>query len=510
MIVCNKSNDYLTNSRKPKTNLMFKQFTALQWKSFFRSANLGKSLGIKILMGFFGVYMLLSLAALGAGTYFILRKMVPDQSPMWTLSKYVIIWVLIELFLRYFMQKLPVMDIKPFLTTPVKKSNIAHYILGRSAASIYNLLTLFFIVPFAIVLLFQDYPALNVVLWVVAIMALVLCINYLNLLVNKNEKVLIAIASVLIIGYGLEYFGVFSATELFAPVFHALYAYPITVLVPVVLVIVIYYINYRYLKDKIYLDASLKAKSVEANTSELAWTKRFGEMGSFLQLDLKMIWRNKRTKSQVYISLLFVFYGLFFYTQDMYNSMMPMKVFLGIFMTGIFLSNFGQFIPAWDSSYYSMMMSQNIPMRKYLESKATLITVSVIAMFLLTIPYIYFGWDILAINFACALYNLGVNIPVILFFGSFNKKRIELDQSPFGNMQGTSATQFLIMLPVLVVPIILFMIVYYLSSLEVAVGVLSVLGVIGFTMKNYLLDLITEQYRKKKYGMIAGFKEKGS
>ena len=131
-------------------------------------------------------------------------------------------------------------------------------------------------------------------------------------------------------------------------------------------------------------------------------------------------------------------------------------------------------------------------------------------MFLLTIPYVYFGWEALAINLACALYNLGVNIPVILFFGSFNKKRIELDQSPFGNMQGTSATQFLIMLPVLVVPIILFTIFYYLISFEVAVAVLSVLGIIGFAMKNYLLNLVTDQYRKKKYGMIAGFKEKNS
>ncbi|WP_339835402.1 DUF5687 family protein [uncultured Maribacter sp.] len=489
---------------------MFKQFTSLQWKSFFRSSNLGKSLGIKIVMGFFGVYMLISLAGLGAGMYFILKEIFPDQSPTWSISQYFIYWILIELSLRYFMQKLPVMDIKPFLTTPVKKSTIAHYILGRSAASIYNLLTLFFIIPFAIVLLFNSYPVLNVLLWVVAVMAIVLCINYLNLLINKNEKVLIGLASILIIGYGLDYLGIFSIKELLAPVFHALYAYPATVLIPIALAFGIYYVNYKFLKDKIYLDAKLKSKKVEANTSDLAWTKRFGEMGSFLQLDLKMIWRNKRTKSQVFISLLFVFYGLVFYTVDVYSSMVPMKAFVGIFMTGIFLSNFGQFIPAWDSSYYSMMMSQNIPMRKYLESKVILISVSVVFMFLLTTPYVYFGWEALAINFGCAMYNLGVNIPVILYFGSFNKKRIELDQSPFGNMQGTSATQFLIMLPVLVVPIILFSIFYYVFNLQVAVIVLSVLGVIGFAMKNYLMNLITEQYKRKKYGMIAGFKEKAS
>ncbi len=489
---------------------MFKIFIGLQWKSFFRSAAFGKSLGLKILMGFFGVIMLLYLAGAGTGLYFILKKIFPGQSPMWSISQYFVYWVLIELFLRYFMQKLPVMDIKPFLTTPVKKSAIAHYILGRSGVSFYNLLSLFFFVPFAIVLLFHDYPVLNVILWVVAIFAIVLCINYINLLINKNDKALIAIGSVIVIGYALDYFQVFDVKAFFAPMFHSLYAYPLASLVPLALAAGIYYMNYNYLRTQIYLDASLKTKTSTANTSDLAWTKKFGEMGPFLQLDLKMIWRNKRTKSQVFISLLFVFYGLIFYTQDIYADMMTMKVFLGVFMTGIFLSNFGQFIPAWDSSYYGMMMSQNIPLRKYLESKATLISVSVVAMFFLTIPYVYFGWEALAINFACALYNLGVNIPAILFFGSFNKKRIELDQSPFGNMQGTSATQFLVMLPVLVAPIVLFAIFYYAISFEAAISVLSVLGVVGFAMKNYLLDRITEQYRRKKYGMIAGFKEKAS
>jgi hypothetical protein len=129
-------------------------------------------------------------------------------------------------------------------------------------------------------------------------------------------------------------------------------------------------------------------------------------------------------------------------------------------------------------------------------------------MFLLTIPYVYFGWEALAINFGCALYNLGVNIPVILYFGSFNKKRIELDQSPFGNMQGTSANQFLIMVPVLIVPILLFSLFYYLFSVTVGVTVLCVLGLIGLVLKNTLMDKVTVQYRKKKYGMIAGFKEK--
>ncbi|WP_420603466.1 DUF5687 family protein [Flagellimonas sp.] len=489
---------------------MFKRFVDLQWKAFFRSSSFGKSLAIKILMIFFTLYLLATLVGVGVGLYYILREVFPDQNPMWMLSRYLVYWVLVELLFRYFMQKIPVMDVKPLLSMPIKKSSIAHYILGRSTVSWYNILALFLFVPYGIVLVYHGYPILNVSLWIVSVFAIVICINHVNFIVNKSDKALYVIGGIIAILYGLDHFGVLPVKDFFGPIFHGLYQYPLTVLVPITLAIIAYWVNFLFLRNKLFLDASLKTKTKEAKTSELAWTKRFGDMGTFLQLDLKMIWRNKRTKAQVFISLLFVFYGLIFYLQDIYANMAPMFAFLGIFMTGIFLTNFGQFIPAWDSSYYGMMMSQNIPLRKYLESKASLISVSVVVMFLLTIPYVYFGWDKLAINFGSALYNLGVNIPVILYFGSYNKKRIDLEKSPIGNMQGTSATQFLIIIPVLGLPILIFTAFYYLISVEAAVVALSLLGIIGFAMKNKLLNMITEQYRRKKYGMIAGFKEKNN
>ncbi|NAY91621.1 hypothetical protein GTQ34_06805 [Muricauda sp. JGD-17] len=489
---------------------MFKIFITLQWKSFFRSSSMGKGLLLKSLMAFFAIYMLALLVFSGGTLYFVLKKISPDASPMWTLSQYLVYWVLAEVLFRYFMQKLPVMDIKPLLLQRIKKSSIAHYILARSGVSAYNLMALFFFVPFGIVLLYQGYPPLNIITWLFSILGIVLSVNYINFLINKSEKALIVIGSIIVLFFALDYFGLLMARDFFGPIFNGLFAYPGTVFIPLLLALSAYFINFKFLRNRISLDESLKAKSTEAKTSDLAWTRKFGDMAPFLQLDLRLIWRNKRTKSQVFISLLFVFYGLIFYTQEIYAQMYPMYAFLGIFMTGIFLTNFGQFIPAWDSAYYNMMMAQNIPLRKYLESKALLISVSVVVMFFLTIPYSYFGWDVLAINFATALYNLGVNIPVILFFGSLNKKRIELDKSPFGNMQGTSATQFLIILPVLGAPILLFTGLYFLVSLEAGVIALSLLGLLGLLFRDKLTALITEQYRIKKYGMIAGFKEKNS
>ncbi len=489
---------------------MFEHFASLQWKSFFRSSSFGKSIALKLLMGFLAIYMMVSFAVLGVGLFFILKEGFPDSEPMLVVNGFMVYWVLIELIFRYFMQKLPVMDIKPLLLYPIGKDNIAHYILVRSGLSGYNFLSLFIAVPFSIVLIVQGYPLSNVLSWLFAVVCIVLTINYTNFIINKSNRALLLLAVLVLALYSLDYFNVFPVKDYAGQWFYSLYQNPVLALIPLGMAMGTYYINYNFLKKKLYLDVSLRKEGTKVETSDLTWTRHFGDIAPFLQLDLKLIGRNRRTKMQVFISLAMILYGLFFYGMDTYGETSAIYLFVGIFMTGIFLSNFGQFIPAWDSGYYGMMMAQNIPLRKYLESKAGLISVSIVVMFLLSIPYVYFGWKILAINFACALYNLGVNVPGILFFGSFNKKRIDLDKSAIGNMQGTSATQFLVLLPLMAVPSALYFVLKTFVSFEAALIVLSVMGIIGFAFRKTLLDNVTAAYRKRKYRMLAGFKEKNS
>ncbi len=489
---------------------MFKHFLNLQWKSFFRSSSLGKGLGMKIIMGVSAFWALSSLLIFGGLMYPILKNAFPEVDPLVPVSRFMVYWILAELFLRYFMQKLPVMDIKPLLTLPVKKSSITHYILGRSGISAYNFLSLFFFVPFAVALIINGYPIVNVLMWLVALIGIVLSINYINFIVNKDDKALIIIGALLVLLFSLDYFNAYSVRELAGNVFYRLYQNPILSIIPLFVAVGTYYINYKYLRQKVFLDGSLKTKTKLVETSDLTWAKRFGDIAPFIQLDLKLIWRNKRTKVQVFMSIAMIFYGLVFYTMEDFGPTSPMLVFVGIFITGIFLMNFGQFIPAWDSAYYSMMMSQNIPLRKYLEAKAGLITASIVFMFLLSIPYVYFGWEALAINFSTALYNLGVNIPVILFFGSLNKKRIDLTKSAFGNMQGTGAAQFLVGIPLFLAPMVVYGLFYFFISFKTAIMALALCGIIGLVFRVVLLDKITAIYRKRKYGMIAGFKEKNS
>lgn len=437
---------------------MYKRFISLQWKAFFRSASFGRSLGLKIFMGFIAIYFAIVFLLLGIGLYPILKEAFPEQEPLETVNRWLLIYLGLELIIRFFLQTLPVITVKPLLTFPIPKRKVVNYMLLQSLFSFFNFLPLLLVIPFAVFTAYKgDAGAAAMTGWAVAVYGLILCVNYINFLLKKkfadNLKALLPYLFVVLILYALERFEIFSITEVVAAGFNEVLKMPFLSVISLILLMVLYKWNQNVLLSKFYLDESLKGKVTEAKSQEFQWLRKFGNIAPFLQLDLKLIWRNKRPRSLIFISLLIMGYGLIFYPNDTYQDMPSFFVFVGIFMTGIFMINFGQFIPAWDSSYYSMMMSQNIPLKQYLNSKAALIIFSIVLLTILTTPYVYFGYNVLIINLACAVYNIGVNVPLLLLAGSYNRKRIDLEKSPFMNYQGTGAAQWLIALPLMVIPL---------------------------------------------------------
>lgn len=188
--------------------------------------------------------------------------------------------------------------------------------------------------------------------------------------------------------------------------------------------------------------------------------------------------------------------------------MPAMLVFASLFVTGGFVLNYGQFIPAWESAYYKMLMSQNISYRKYLESKWFLMSIMTTILFVLATPYIYFGLDKYLMIAAGALFNVGFNTLVLLYAGSFNRKQIDLNASGFGNTQGTSAKQFIIIIPVMLLPVGIFYGIYFFLGYNAGLIAIASIGLIGLIAKNYFMNKIAKKYIKDKYAAIHAFNQK--
>ena len=484
---------------------MIKHFLKLEWKQYFRSSYWEKGLALKIIMGFFVLYFLAAFLSIGIGGYFILKKLYPEQDPLQIVNSMLVFAILGDLIFRYLMQKLPVMNIKPLLILPIKKDKLVHYVLGKSAFSGFNFLSLFFYVPFAIVLITKDYNIAGVLGWLFSMIFIIQATNFLNFLINKDNRVFAFIATLLVSLIALQKFTDFDASIYSQQVFDAIVANPILVLVPIIVAIVLYYINYKQLRNRVYLDDVVSVKTQEAKTADLSWADRLGDIAPFIKNDIRLIWRNKRTKTVFLMSFLFLFYGLIFFTQEVYQKMPPMLMFASLFITGGFALNYGQFIPAWDSAHYKMLMSQGFRYRKFLESKWFLMVAMTSILYFMSIPYLYFGTEIFLMITCGAIFNIGFNSLFLLYAGSFNRKRIDLTKGGFGNTQGTSATQFLIIIPLMLLPMAIFWVFNKFVGYNSGFIAVALVGVIGLVFKNYFMNLIEKKYIKDKYAMINAF-----
>ena len=487
---------------------MIKQFLQLEWKSFFRNSSFKVNLALKILMVFGALWMIFSLGFMGVGLYFGLEE--AGYEPLVTVNKFMIYYLVADLLIRYMGQKMPVVNIKPLLLLPFTKSKIVKFALGKTALAFWNWMHAFFFVPFSVVLISKGYDPLGVIAWHLAMCCFIYINNFINVFLNDKLWLLIGVAALFAgLGYA-QYLEMFDITTITYPFFQSLYEVKWVALFPVVALAVVATFAFKYFLARLYLDAGLARKVNTASGGDLGWLNRFGKLSTFLKNDIRLIFRNKRSKSTVFMSVLFLFYGLLFFTNSIEVYSGPFwKMFAAVFVTGGFLLSFGQFVPSWDSAYYPLMMTQNIKYKEYLKSKWLLMVVATMISTILCIPYIYFGWDILLAIFAGAIFNLGVNTHLVLLGGAYLKTPIDLQSAKkaFGDKSSFNLKTLLIGLPKMLGPMGLYAVGHYTLGSWLGYILVSLAGLVGFALRDKVFDRIIKIYKSEKYETLAAYKQ---
>ena len=488
---------------------MLKLLLNLEWKAFFRSASFKMNLVFKILLGFSALWMIVSFLGLGVGAYYLIDKQL-HLDPLTTINNLLIFYLVFDLVFRYFLQKMPIVNIKPLLYLPIKKSKIVGFALSKTILSFFNILHAFFFVPFSVILVLEGHPFIHVFGWHLAILALIYCNNFINVFVNSKDVVFYSILSLFVILGGLKYFNIFDIASFTEPIFQAFYSKPYFALIPIVILIVLYKTAFSYFLKNLYLDAGLAKKVKVVKTEDFIWLNRFGSLSTFLKNDIRLLKRNKRSRTTLLMSGLFIFYGLLFFTNTIDAYKGPFwRIFAGIFVSGGFLFNFGQFVPSWDSAYYPLIMSQNIRYKEYLSSKWYLMVIATVASTILASFYLYFGWQAYAAVVVGAIYNIGVNSYVVLWGGAYVKTPIDLTSSKkaFGDKKSFNAKTLLLTIPKLILPMGIYAIGYFTLGEVFGFILVTLVGMVGFLFKNKVFIIIEKVYKAEKYKTIAAYKQ---
>ena len=408
---------------------------------------------------------------------------------------------------RFFLQQLPVTNIQALILLPFSKKKIINHVLLRSIFSGFNTTPLIIYLPFAISMYRDDYLVSQVVTWWTALVLVTFTLNFLTYIVSKNNCYFALLLVILAGTLALDVYTEIDLGHLLGSVFDQVVEKPQQLFFFALLLLGAYYMAFSYLKRGFYMDAGLASKKTIVRSGNFSFLNFLGEDALFLKNDLRMIVRNVRPRQIVLMSFLFLFYGLIFFTQEIYRDQDFVMVFVSLFVTGGFSLTFGNYVPAWDSSYYKLLMTQNISYKTYLLSKWNLMVFVTAISTVLALPYLYFGWDVLGMILAGSMFNMGLNTWITLFGGLMNitPMKLNVKAKAFENTQAFSLNQFLLIIPKMVLPVLLYWLPAKFLGPTAGYLCLAGAGVLAIIFKQQMANRITALYLKQKHETLAAF-----
>lgn len=477
-------------------------------KKIVRSRHSGASLVGQIFLGFLIVYLLSSAIVLGTMLNTILHEFTPGKE-IDTFCAILLYYFLLDIPIRYWVQELPTLSIKPYLLLNINKRYLIHFLNLRSLLSLFNVIPLVLFLPYIVDSVLGKFGMVPSLIILFSIVFVMLGNHFLVLYLKRqsiiNSKWLfgfvLVIASIFLLTAN-EVISISAISNYFFPQILSNYLYG---LIPLIYFLWAFFINQSLLKTNFYLDIDANGKA--SNNLSLKWTDSFGVL---ISNELKLIFRNKRPRNTILVTFIFLLYGSVIYDEHTFNLLTskPIIVIMAYMITSMSSLSYQQFLFSWQTAHIDQVMISKHGLTNYVKSKITLLRILNIIPFVLSLFYGLIDWRIIPLHFALFLFNVGLILPIVVLLNVYNSKGIDISKSANFNYQGVGVNSFLSSL----IPLFLLMGIYSLIKpffgFWLAVITIGAVGFISLFLQNWWTTQIVLRLKKQKYSIIAGFREK--
>ena len=616
---------------------MIKDLFIHQLRQAVRHRSWDKQVATNIFLGFLFFLIFVNILMLGYAIDDILKTFYPDKDPVEQFTSFILYYALADFVLRLMLQEVPSLSIQPYLILPVKKGKLIHYLLSKTLWSFFPLIPLLVLIPFAIKILSGSFPLSGIIMWTIGIYLFFNATSYIALFLKRKIHFNPGIIAILILCFIviilLEKDGIISLSELSTTLFMIPLQHPQYNLVFLLLIILCYLANFIYLKRHVYAEEITPNQKIRKAQQNFEYLNKMGAFGELVAMELRLIIRNRRIRSTVFLSLWMVALAWPFYkyyypnlekekkssdyrqsellipgenqqkvTLNVYPDIPPplnqvcvagnheifgnwkpdlvplqlmedsswtrsfvfdkgtelnykitgadwgnealyeegivpepfqvtiekdttinihvkawkedkvysiisgaMLIYAGVFFIGMFIITYGQFLYAWEAGYFDFLLVRKIDYRKYLWVKVFLLSATCIGAFLLIAPFIIGQITALKSLIVALFYNLGVNLPLMLFLSLYNRSRIDISAGAF-SMQGKSGQQIVNVFILILTPAVLsgFLINHF--GIENCFWILGGIGLTGILLTPITFNSIFKLFIKKKHIMGAAFR----
>jgi hypothetical protein len=423
---------------------------------------------------------------------------------------FLVFYFLFDFVIRFFMQAFPVLSVMPYLTMRIKRNTLLHYVLIRSTFHFLNLLGVVLIAPFFFKVILADYNLLFSVSWITVAFILVFINNFLVFGVKQifPDKPLLSVPFVVVpfLLFYLESRGDIHLSQGFYQVFFFICNQPWLILLLLVAMGGSYYSAYFLLKRNSYAEG--KKSGIQKSFFEFAFFEGLGQTADLVVLELKMIFRNKRPRSAIFLSIFFMVYFLLQFIRLGEENGVSIQFFMLFFIVSAVSINYGQLVITWDSTFFDSYIANNVRFRSFLNAKYIVIALlTLIPYFFVSVLFWVLNPSMLLPLTAYMLFNTGICSVILLFFSCYRMQKVNLDRGIWFNYEGFGAKDYLVIIPVFAIPVLIYALFYFADYKEYAMHGIGISGLLAIVSKNYLLKGILNILINRKHELALAFRK---
>ncbi len=418
----------------------------------------------------------------------------------------------LDFLLRLPFLKTPTQEVKPYLLLPIKRSRLIDFLLLRSGLNSFNLLWLFLFVPFAIITVTKFYGIGGVLTYCIGIWLLIVFNNYWYLLCRTlmDERIWWVLLPIAVYG------GI--AAALFVPDNSPLFDFFIdlgegfitgnilTFICVLVAITLMWFINRSIMQKLVYNelnkteDTTVHVKTV----SEYKFLDRYGEIGEYIRLELKLLLRNKVCRKSLYsVTAIVLIFSLTISFSDIYDG--GLRDFFVLYNYIIFGILFLSPLMSYEGNYIDGLMSRKESIYSLLRAKYILYSIALIIPFVLMIPGMVTGRVSVLGCIAWIVFVPGAVYFCLFQLAVYNNKTLDLNAKMTGRQNVGTGLQNLISGAAFGVPLLLFFVLNATVGNEITPWILLVIGILFIATSRWWLRNVYHRFMKRRYKNMEGF-----
>ena len=466
----------------------------------------------KFLIYFMVVYWAAIFLFLGVSLPFMFEGLVPNMEPYHIMNQGILYVMAGDFLMRFMAQPSVSQEIKPYLLMPVKRKKLISLLLLKSGLDGYNFIWFFVYVPFAFLTVIRFYGFGGMFLYLLGIWLIFVFNNYWYLLCKLllGEKTLWLLLPTLV-------FGALGAAEFLLdglPISRFtmdlgegfIEGNPLSFLFVLACIGVMFLINLKLQQRMIYNELSKKEDTKIKRVSEYKFLDKYGEVGEYLRLELKLIARNKTVKTQFRMGII-VMLGFSFALAftDVYDGSY-MTSFICLYNYAILpIMTLGQ-VMCFEGNYIDGLMSRKESIFNLLRAKYYLTTLIILVPFLIMFFPIAKGKITLLTAVAYLIFVAGFVFFMLLQLAVYNTRTLPLNANLMKSNKSSNWIQGLVTGCAFMLPLLIDKLLSALLQEEVAHIILILIGLGFIATHNLWIKNIYKRFMKRRYQNMEEFR----